>query len=417
MSERDEGGPAIVREAAGGGAVWLDGRRLQRGFKRSAGLGPSTYVSALASALDAEALPDALRVLVARGADVVARAPRSRFVETPRELGASGWSTARQLALGAWLTRQAPRAVHFVAQQDAPALIGVPTILTVHDVVRHRYREWYRPDVDAGSMSASAARTWSRVTRAIERHAIRRARRIIVPSRVTAEELVASLAVPRARIAVIPEAASPRLRAEPAASDAAVRRRLRLPDRYLLHPGGAAPRKRLPELVRAFDEVARDDAALGLVLVGPVQTGEGATEAARAIAAASASDRIHLAGVLDDDDLAAVYRGARAVVLASRHEGFGLPVVEAFACGVPVVATAAPAIAEVAADAAVLVPVDEVTALADAVRKVLADPSLAESLRARGLVRAAQFRWAVAAVETLSVYEEVLGEPFGVRSR
>ena len=114
---------------------------------------------------------------------------------------------------------------------------------------------------------------------------------------------------------------------------------------------------------------------------------------------------------------ASIYPFAWNVLLASRHEGFGLPVVEAFACGVPVVATAAPAIAEVAADAAVLVPVDEVTALADAVRKVLADPSLAESLRARGLVRAAQFRWAVAAVETLSVYEEVLGEPFGVRSR
>ena len=303
--------------------------------------------------------------------------------------------------------------MHFVAQQDAPALIGVPTILTVHDVVRHRYREWYRPDVDVGSMSASAARTWSRVTRAIEKHAIRRARRIIVPSRVTAEELSQSLAVPREAPRGDPRRHRP-ARAEPAP---ATRCGTRLPDRYLLHPGGAAPRKRLPELVRAFDEVARDDAALGLVLVGPVQTGDGATEAARAIAAASASDRIHLAGVLDDDDLAAVYRGARAVVLASRHEGFGRPVVEAFACGVPVVATAAPAIAEVAADAAVLVPVDEVTALADAVRKVLADPSLAESLRARGLVRAAQFRWGVAAVETLSVYEEVLGEPFGVRSR
>src|SRR5262245_29642241 len=122
MSERDEGAAAVARGGAGSGAVWLDGRRLQRSFKRSAGLGPSTYVSALAPALDAEALPDALRVLVGSGADVVPRAPRSRFVEAPRALGASGWSTARQLALGAWLTRQRPRAVHFVAQQDAPAL-------------------------------------------------------------------------------------------------------------------------------------------------------------------------------------------------------------------------------------------------------------------------------------------------------
>jgi glycosyltransferase involved in cell wall biosynthesis len=398
-------------------AVWLDGRRLQRGFKRSSGLGPRTYVSELAPALDAEALPEALRLLVERGADVVTRAPRSRFVEMPAGLGEGPWSTARQLLLGAWLARRAPRAVHFVAPSDAPAIVGVPTILTVHDVVRHRHRQWYRPDSGRGAMSATAVRTRARLLRAIERHAIARARRIIVPSRVTAEELIAALAVPRVRIAVIPEAASPRLRAEPAESDAAVRRRLRLPERYLLHPGGAAPRKRLPELVRVFDELARGDPGLGLVLVGPVQRGEGAVELGRAIAAAAASDRIRLAGVLDDGDLASVYRGARAVVLASRHEGFGLPVVEAFACGVPVVATAAPAIAEVAADAAVLVPVDEVRALADGVRKVLADPAVAESLRARGLSRAAQFRWSVAAVETLAVYEDVLGEPLGVRTR
>jgi alpha-1,3-rhamnosyl/mannosyltransferase len=407
----------VEREPTWAGAVWLDGRRLQRGFKRSSGLGPATYVSELAPALDAEARPDTLRILVERGADVVRRAPRSRFVEAPAGLGAGEWSTARQLLLGAWLTRQAPRAVHFVSQADAPALIGVPTILTVHDVVRHRYRRWYGPGLGSGSLSASAARTSERITRAIERHAIARARRIIVPSLVTAEELIAALAVPRGRIAIIPEAPSPRLRAAPVDSDAAVRRRLRLPERYLLHPGGAVPRKRLPELVRVFDDLARRDPTLGLVLVGPVEGGEGAPELKRAIAAASAAERIRLAGVLDDDDLAAVYRGARAVVLASRHEGFGLPVVEAFACGVPVIATAAPAIAEAAGGAAMLVPVDDVSSLADAVHRVLGDPSLAQSLRMRGLARAAQFRWSVAAAETLSVYEDVLGEPLGVRSR
>jgi glycosyltransferase involved in cell wall biosynthesis len=406
-----------MAEVAGDeGAVWLDGRRLQTDFKRYAGLGPNTYVAELAPALDAEALPGALRILVERGAELVTRAPPSRFVEVPGAPGRGPWPThlRQHLLLAAWLERRSPRAVHFVSQTDAPALIRVPTILTVHDVVQHRQGEWYRPP--PGVAADRAIRLRMALVRALERRAIAQARRIIVPSRVTAEELISTLGVPRARIAVIPEAASPRLRPEASERDVAVRRRLALPDRYLLHPGGADPRKRLPELVRVFDEIARTDATLGLVLVGPVRSGDGAAELERAVAMAAASARIRVCGVLDDADLAAVYRGARAVVLASRYEGFGLPVVEGFACGVPVVATAAPAIAEVAGDAALLVPVDDVHTLVAAVKSVLEGPARAAELRARGLARAAQFRWGVAAVETLSVYEDVLGEPLGIRS-
>lgn len=404
--------------AAANGAVWLDGRRLQRGFKRYSGLGPNTYVAELAPALDAEARPESLRLLVERGTEVVTRTPRSRFVEAPAFGGSGplGTHLRQHLLLAAWLRRQVPRAVHFVTQTDAPAFLDVPTILTVHDIVQHRHGHWYRPDPTAGRLGSIAFETRMRLARALERHAIARARRIIVPSRVTAEELIETLGVPRAKIAVIPEAPSPRLRAEAEPADAVIRRRLRLPERYLLHPGGADARKRLPELVRIFDELARTDRGLGLVFVGPVRTGEGATELARAIAAAEASDRIRLAGVLDEVDLAAVYRGASAVTLATRHEGFGLPVVEAFACGVPVVSTAAAAIVEVAADAASLVPVDDVAALAPAIRRVLDEPEHAATLRSRGLTRAAQFRWGLAASETLAVYEDVLGEPLGIRS-
>jgi alpha-1,3-rhamnosyl/mannosyltransferase len=116
-----------------------------------------------------------------------------------------------------------------------------------------------------------------------------------------------------------------------------------------------------------------------------------------------------LTGVLPDAVLPAVYRGASVLVLATRHEGFGLPVLEAFASGVPVVATAAEAVRELAGDAALLVPVEEVGALYDAVRRVLDDAELARALAGAGRARSAQFRWSVAAAETLAVYEQVSG--------
>ncbi len=398
--------------------MWLDARGLQRGFKEHAGRGIGTYVAALAAALDAEADPGRLRMLVERGADLVASVPRSRLVEVPVPLRGTGrlrTQLRQQVVLAAWVSARRPAAVHFAAQTDAPALVAVPSIVTVHDVYLHQAAG---PEELAGPAAgaSAAARTRFRVARALERLAIRRARRLIVPSRVTAQELVRALGVSPGRIAVIPEAAGPSFSVAKQGSDVAVRARLRLPERYLLHPGGADARKRLPELIAVFDALARDDRSLALVLAGPVAAGSAASEVLRAVHRAQARQRITLTGVLDAQDMPAVYRGAAAVLLASRHEGFGLPVVEAFACGIPVVATAAPAIVEVAGDAAHLVPVDRVTALRDAVREVLDDPALAEQLRTRGLARARQFRWSLAAAETLAVYEEVSGEAILARA-
>ena len=164
---------------------------------------------------------------------------------------------------------------------------------------------------------------------------IAQAARIIVPSRVTAEELARTLHVPRAKITVIPLAAAARFTPSASPNDAAVRARLRLPERYLLHTGGSDARKRLPELVDVFAALAKDDPDLALVLVGPVAGGDGHPGRAPRDRSSGARQRILLAGVLPESDLPAVYRGAAALVLATRHEGFGLPVVEAFASGVP----------------------------------------------------------------------------------
>lgn len=389
--------------------MWLDGRGLQHGFKAHAGRGIGTYVAALADALDVEAAPGRVGVVVEEGAELLQAVPPGRLVYAPRALPRGG-PLATQLhqhaQLAAWLAVRRPAAMHFAAQTDALALSPVRSIITVHDVVLHRHGAWYA--AREGALGARTRRTRFRVMRALERMAIHRAARLIVPSRVTAREVEETLGVPRGRITVIPLAAAARFTATPSARDEEIRARRRLPQRYLLHVGGADVRKRLPELVAAFDAVARDDQELALVLVGPI-VDDGAEDLRRAIDAAAARPRIVVTGPVPDDELPALYRGALALVLATRHEGFGLPVLEAFACGVPVVATAADAVAEVAGDAALLVPVDAPASLADAVRGVLGDAALAQTLRDAGLARAAQHRWRIAAAETLTVYEEVSG--------
>jgi alpha-1,3-rhamnosyl/mannosyltransferase len=240
--------------------------------------------------------------------------------------------------------------------------------------------------------------------------ALARADRLIVPSKTSALELSGALGIPPARIAIVPEAAGDRFRAAPSDLDRHLRAQLGLPSRYLLHSGGADPRKRLPAVVAAFDAVAQEHPDLGLVFVGPVQQGVAYGDLQRAIAAAHARGRIVVLGLIEERSVAAVYRGAEALVLATSHEGFGLPVIEAFTAGVPVVATAAPAIAELASDAARLVPVSEPELLRDALRELLGDASLSADLCARGRRRAAQFGWPLAAEETLAVYAQVMNE-------
>ena len=404
--------PAAERAGHGpeAGAVWFDARGLQHGFKEHGGRGIGTYVGALAVALDGEAAPDRLRILVERGADLLQSITPARLLFAPRAVGRGRLATQlhQHVQLAAWISARRPAAVHFPAQTDAPALLGVRSIISVHDVVLHRHGSWYDGGT-AGAPGSRAARARFRLMRLLERRAIAHAERIIVPSRATAEELARTLHVPRAKITIIPLAAAARFTPSAAANDAAVRARLHLPGRYLLHTGGSDARKRLPELIDVFAALAKDDPGLALVLVGPVASGDGHPAVRRALDASGARQRILLAGVLPEADLPAVYRGAAALVLATRHEGFGLPVVEAFASGVPVVATAADAVREVAGDAALLVPVAEVGELRAALRRVLDEPDLAAALRARGLARAAQFRWSVAAAETLAVYEEVSG--------
>ncbi len=208
----------------------------------------------------------------------------------------------------------------------------VPMVVTLHDLVPLKRR---------GEYLRSGLRFKLRYL------AVQRATRVIVPTHVVADEAVKALGIPRERIAVIPEAPARQLHLRPEAEIEAVRKRYGLPKEYLLWVGRLTtpdPRKRVAALARASRR-------LPLVLVG-----------ATASWARELPD-VTLTGALSDDELAAIYSGAHALVFPSDDEGFGLPPVEALACGTPVAASDVPALREVLDGRAILRSVDDLDGL------------------------------------------------------
>ena len=179
---------------------------------------------------------------------------------------------------------------------------------------------------------------------------------------------------------------------------------------YLLGLGTVEPRKDLPTLVRAFASLAAE-LPHRLVLAGLAGWGAGALAAE--VAASGVAERILLAGYVPEADKAALFTGADVFAYPSRYEGFGLPVLEAMACGTPAVTTTGGSLPEVAGDAAALVEPGDAGALAAAVAKLAADPAARRDAAGRGLARAATFTWERCADLTAAAYCRALGRDTG----
>lgn len=235
--------------------------------------------------------------------------------------------------------------------------------------------------------------------------AVRRAAAFACNSEATLDQLVARYPSVHDRSVVTPLGVDGTFAAQ-AADRPDVVTRLGLPERYVLSVGTREPRKNLVRAIDAFrslPEAVR--AGRRLVVVGHRGWQDGAID--RALA--EAGDLVHLAGFVDDVDLPAVYAAADAFVYASFHEGFGLPVLEAMAVGTPVVTSNVSSLPEVAGDAAVTVDPLSVDAIRDGLAGILVDTQRAEELAARGLRRAAEYRWERTAATTLEVLYRVTG--------
>ncbi|MFL5823901.1 MAG: glycosyltransferase family 4 protein [Solirubrobacteraceae bacterium] len=245
----------------------------------------------------------------------------------------------------------------------------VPMVVTLHDLVPLKRR---------GEYLRSGLRFKLRYL------AVERAARVIVPTAAVADDVLAELRLTREQLAVIPEAAASTFSPRSPDEVEEVRNRLGLPDTYLLWVGGL----RVPDPRKRVSELSRARRTMPLVLVGP------ASRWAREL------PDVTLTGELSDDDLAAIYTGAHALVVPSDEEGFGLTPVEALACGTPVVACDVPAIREVLGQRATLVDVSDLDGLMAA----------AESAT-RPAPSPPDWSWDQAAAATWQVYLDALGDP------
>jgi glycosyltransferase involved in cell wall biosynthesis len=238
---------------------------------------------------------------------------------------------------------------------------------------------------------------------ALVREHARRADGVICVSEHTAAEARRLLDVPAGKIAVTPHGVEPFFRETPPPGEVENRlRRLSLPRGAILYLGSDEKRKSLVTLVMAYLTLARKRrGAPALVLVGPgASWAQGGSRVGPQIAATSWLER---------EDVRALMAASAMLVLPSLEEGFGLPVVEAMAAGLPVVCTNGSALSEVAGDAALLVEPRDATGLAHAMERLLDDPPLAAELRRRGLARSLDFDWERTAAQTLAFYRKVLG--------
>jgi glycosyltransferase involved in cell wall biosynthesis len=289
-------------------------------------------------------------------------------------------------------------APHYVC----PPVLPCPAVVTVHDLIHLRFPARHRH---------ALAPVYARV---MLRLAVRRATGLIAVSESTRRDLVERLGVPAARVRVIPNGVAPRFRPadDPAALDETLAR-LGVPRPYLLFVGNPLPHKNLPGLLEAF---ARLPADVGWLVVAGVRPA--AREAvARQVAARALTARVVVPALLPHEAMPCLYQGATALVCPSLWEGFGLPALEAMACGTPVLAADRGALPEVVGDAGLLVDPTNVDALREAMYNLAVHEHVRAAQRAAGLARARAFTWRRAAEATLGVYRGAVAGDLGGGAR
>jgi glycosyltransferase involved in cell wall biosynthesis len=333
---------------------------------------------------------------------------RVEAVETRRQpiraASATGWRSPLDLVRLGWRAARCRTDVFlFPAVYSFYPILGrVPVVTVFHDAMTERRPELFFPTPRARLFWR--AKVWL---------ARRQSARIVTPSESARREVAAALRWPVESIRRIDEApAGAFTRRDPTSSDQTVLSRYSLPREVplILYVGGISPHKNLDGLLRALSSVRpRDPAGWHLALVGEYERSSYLgchEEIARISDELGLVDRVTFTGFVPDEDLAALYGAATLLVLPSLEEGFGLPVVEAMACGLPVAASARGSLPEVVGGAGLIFdPLDD-AAMAGTIARLLEDPGLRRELSENGLARAGSFSWRESARTMMDVLEE-----------
>ena len=274
---------------------------------------------------------------------------------------------------------------------EVPLRGDCPSVITVHDLSLLLHS------------STHETRAVVRARLRLPRMA-RRATLVITDSEAVRREVCEHLRVAPEKVIAIPLAPQTEFAPIPQALTAEVRKRLGVEDEFLLYAGTIEPRKNLVTLLKAFEEVLRTTSLRPqLVIAGRLgwKPNDGLMELEKSVF----KDRIKITGYVTETDLCALYSSCRVFVYPSIYEGFGLPPLEAMACGAPVIASAVPS---VTSDVARVIEATDVQALARHIVELLTDAKAREDLSAAGLKHAAKFSWAETAMLTREVYQEAL---------
>ncbi len=280
-------------------------------------------------------------------------------------------------------------------QYTAPPFCRIPLVVTIHDLAFERMPETF-------------TRRGSFQLKLTVRRTAKKAARIATVSEYSRQDLLELYRIPPEKVVVTYNGVESGFTPQPSRPDEAaeVRRRFGVSRDFLLAVGSLQPRKNLVRLIRAYARLRseREDFSLQLVIVGRKLWL--ANEIFDEVKRHRWAGDVILTGYVADEDLPALYRAARAFVYPSLFEGFGLPPLEAMACGTPVVTSDVSSLPEVAGDAALLIDPNDEQALANALVEITRDERLRAELREKGIAQAKKFAWRDVAEKTLTLYRE-----------
>ena len=314
----------------------------------------------------------------------------------------SGWPTHRPAARILWEQFIQPLALRqtkvdllhalaFVAPLAAPC----PFVVTIYDLSFLRYPEAFRP-FNRWYLSRFTANT------------VKRAKMIITISDSTRRDVINLLGVAPERVCTVYCGADHSFKPLPEPEVAAFKSRQQLPDTFVLFLGTLEPRKNVEGLIRAYAEwKTREPQAPLLVIAG----GQGwyYDKIFQLVESLNLTDSIRFPGYVPQTDMPLWYNAASLFVYPSHFEGFGLPVLEAMACGTPVITSTTSSLPEVAGEAARLVEPTAIATLAETMATTMSQPDLQIDMKEKGLAQAAKFSWEKTARETVAIYQRVIG--------